>query len=137
MHAQTRLDAHDSGKVLFYVAAVDKPAAKLSRKEFDEMRAFPNVSTTGKLPGFLSFFECMEMILSESVLPPRYVRGTPCKVAGIEPHPQEHPIHSRGSIASDGCVVLYYLPKCIYVRVERSTDFVYNRVMLRSLPVWT
>ena len=88
MHAQARLDAHDSGKVLFYVAAVDKPAAKLSRKEFDDMRAFPNVSTTGKLPGFLPFFQGMEMILSESVLPPQYVRGRPCKVVGIEPHPQ-------------------------------------------------
>ena len=64
----------------------------------------------------------MEMILSESVLQPKYARGTPCKCVGIEPHPQEPSIHDRDSIASDGCVVLHYLPKCIYVRVEQSTD---------------
>ena len=77
------------------------------------------------------------MIVSESVLPPQYVRGTPCKVFGIEPHPQELTIHDRDSIASDGCVVLYYPPKCIYVRVVGSTDVFYIRVMLRNLPVWT
>ena len=62
------------------------------------------------------------MILSESVLPSQYVRGTSCKVVGIEPHPQEPTIHGRDSIASDGCVVFYYLTKCIYVRLEGSTD---------------
>ena len=69
MHAQARLDIHDSRKVMFYVAAVDKPAAKLTRKMFDEMLAFLNVSTTSKLPSFLHFFQNMEMIFTESVLP--------------------------------------------------------------------
>ena len=110
MHAQARLDAHDSKKVLFYVTAVDKPVANLSRKEFDGMRVFLNVFTICKLPGFV-FFQGMEMILSESVLPPQYVCGTPCKIVGIEPQTQMRTIHGRDSIASDGCVAIYYLPK--------------------------
>jgi hypothetical protein len=69
----------------------------------------------------LPIFEGMEMILDESVLPPRWVRGSPCTVVGIELHPREAPIAGRDSIATDGCVVLKYMPKCVYVRMPGST----------------
>ena len=39
-------------------------------------------------------------------------------VEDIELHPKEPEIQGRASIASDGCVVLEYLPKCIYVRLQ-------------------
>ena len=61
------------------------------------------------------------MILDESVLPTQWVRGSPCAGVGIEPHPREAPIAGRDSIATDGCVVLGYMPKCIYVRMRGST----------------
>ena len=86
------------------------------------MRAEPNISTTAKLPGLLPVFEGMEMILSESVLPPKYVRGTPCVVVGLEPHPNEPQVQGRDSILSDGCVVLHYMPKAIYVKFQGDTD---------------
>ena len=44
------------------------------------------------------------------------------KVVGIELHPQEPQIQGRESIAIDGCVVLLYMPKCIYVRRADSND---------------
>ena len=45
-------------------------------------------------------------------------------VVDIEPHPQEPDIRGRGSIASDGCVLLQYMPKCIYVRLQNcKTSF--------------
>ena len=44
MHANARLDAHDAGKVLLYIPAIDVPLARVSRDDFDEMRAFPNIS---------------------------------------------------------------------------------------------
>ena len=69
------------------------------------------------------------MILSESLLPPRYVRGAPCKVVGIEPHLHEPPLEGRASIASDGVVVLYYMPKCVYVKMEGS-----NELFLQAAP---
>jgi hypothetical protein len=122
MHAQARLDAHDAGKVLFYIPAVDRPAVRCSKSEFDAMRAEPNISTTAKLPGVLPVFVGMEMILTDSVLPPTYVRGTPCVVVGLELHPQEPGIESRESIASDGCVLLRYLPKAVYVKIKGSKD---------------
>ena len=122
MHANARLDAHDAGKVLFYIPAVDVPLARLSRDEFDEMRAFPNISQSAKLPSVLPVWIGMEVILSDSVLPPKYVRGTACTVVGIEPHPKEPPMHDRESITTHGCVVLHYMPKCIYVRVDGSDD---------------
>ena len=40
MHANARLDAHDAGQVLFYIPAVDTPAVRLGKDDFDEMRAF-------------------------------------------------------------------------------------------------
>ena len=39
-------------------------------------------------------------------------------VEDIEPHPLEPNIPGRDSIASHGCVLLQYMPKCIYVRLK-------------------
>ena len=82
------------------------------------MRAQPNISTSAKFAGILPVYIGMEMILTESYLPPQIVRGAPVVVVDIEPHPMEPDIRQRASIASHGCVVLYYMPKCIYVRLE-------------------
>ena len=117
MHANARLDAHDAGKVLFYIPAVDTPAVRLGKDDFDEMRAFPNIAQSAKLPGVLPTFIGMDMMLTESVLPPKYVRGTACEFVGLEPHPSEPPIEGRDSIATHGCVILHYMPKCVYVQV--------------------
>ena len=122
MHTQARLNAHDAKKILFFIAAVDRPAVRCNKQEFDEMRAEPNISTTAKLPGLLPVFIGMEMILTESMLPPKYVRGTACVVVGLELHPQEPAIEGRASIASDGCAVLRYLPKAVYVKIKGSKD---------------
>ena len=110
MHTQARFDAHDAGQVLFYVPAVDKPATRLSNKDLDEMRGEPNIGATGKMPGLLPLFVGMEVILTESLLPPRYVRGAPGKVVGIELHAMEPLVEGRTSIVSDGDVILHYLP---------------------------
>ena len=122
MHAQAKLDAHDAGQLLFYVPAVDRPAARLTKLDFDEMRAIPNIGSTAKMPGLLPLFVGMEVILTESVLPPKYVRGTPGKVVGIELHVLEPPVDRRASIVSDGVVVLLYMPKAVYVRIEDSEE---------------
>ena len=123
MHAHAKLDAHAAGKLLYYIPAVDRASATgIGKAEFDEMRAEPNTSKTRKLPGLLPVFEGMEMVLEETVLPPKYVRGCTCKVVGIELHPLEPPVAGRESIATDGCVVLVYMPKCVYVRVDGSND---------------
>ena len=52
---QAKLDAHDAGQVLFYVPAVDRPAASLSKEEFDERRGETNIGATGKCQGFSRF----------------------------------------------------------------------------------
>ena len=62
------------------------------------------------------------MILTDSVLPPKYVRGTQCVVVRLELHPHEPEIESRESIASDGCVLLRYLPEAVYVKIKGSKD---------------
>jgi hypothetical protein len=64
----------------------------------------------------------MEMILTESYLPPRIVRGTPVKVVDIELHPNEPAVQGRPSVASHGCALLHFMPKCIYVRVVGCTE---------------
>ncbi len=122
MHAHARLNAQAARKLLFYVPAVDAPAVRLGRADFDAMRAVPNISTTAKLPGILPVYIGMDVILTESYLPPRLVRGAPAEVVGIELHPQEPPLATRELVASEGCVVLRLMPKCIYVRVRGCTD---------------
>ena len=64
----------------------DRPAARLSKEDVDEMRGEPNIDATGKRPGLLPFVVGMKGILTESLLPPRNVRGAPGKVVGIERH---------------------------------------------------
>ena len=86
------------------------------------MRAAANIGKTAKLASVLPVFEGMEMILGESLLPPKWVRGCPCTVLGIELHPQEDLIEGRDSIATDGCILLRYMPKCIYVRLAGCTE---------------
>ena len=46
MHAHARLNAKAAGKILFYIPSVDVPAARMTREDFDDMRAQPNISTT-------------------------------------------------------------------------------------------
>eukprot|EP00972_Heterocapsa_arctica_P035387 5206696-Heterocapsa_arctica.AAC.1 len=86
------------------------------------MRAQPNISTSAKLPGILPVYIGMEMILTESYLPPSIVRGTPVEVVDVELHPKEPALQGRASVPSHGCVVLHYMPKCIYVRVRGCRD---------------
>ena len=44
------------------------------------------------------------------------------EVVDLELHPQEPPLLGRPSIASHGCVVLHFMPKCIYVRVRNCEE---------------
>ena len=125
MHAHARLNARAAGKVLYYIPAIDVPAVRMSKKDFDDMRALPNLNTTSKLPGILAIYIGMEMILEEFFLPPHIVRGTPVKVVDIELHDAEPKINGRPSIASHGCVVLTYMPKCIYVRLDNGCKTIF------------
>ena len=122
MHAHARLNAKTANRILFYIPAIDAPAVRVPKEAFDEMHAMPNIGTTAKFPGILPVYIGMEMILTESYLPPRIVRGTPVEVVDIEVHPREPPVQDRASIGSHGCVLLHFMPRCIYVRVQGSTD---------------
>ena len=44
------------------------------------------------------------------------------EVVDIELHPKEPPVRDRPSIATLGCVVLHYMPKCVYVRLRGCQD---------------
>ena len=78
----------------------------------------------------MPLFVGMEVILTESILPPKYVRGTPGKVVGIEPHALEPPVEGRASVVSDGVVVLHYMPKAVYVKIDGSDE-----LFLEAAPV--
>ena len=118
MHAHARLNAKAACQTLFYIPSVDVPAVRMTREDFGDTRAQPNISISAKFPGIQPIYVGMEMVLTETYLPPRIVRGTPVEVVGIELNPRELPVEGRSSIASDGCVVLQFMPKCIYVRVR-------------------
>ena len=122
MHAHARLNAKVAGRLLYYIPAIDAPSARMNQQDDEDMRAQPNISTSAKLPGILPVYIGMEMILTESYLPPRIVRGAPVEVVDIELHPMEADIRGRASIDSHGCVVLFYMSKCIYVRLQSCKD---------------
>ena len=52
----------------------------MSRKDFDDMRGQPNISTSAKFPGILPVYIGMEMILAESYLPPRSFEARPSRL---------------------------------------------------------
>ena len=86
------------------------------------MRLEPNAQKTAKHLGLLMIFKGMEMIPTESLLPPQYVRGSPCKVVGLQLHEHEPSIEGRDSLVSHGCVLLQYMPKCVYVKFDDAVD---------------
>ena len=90
---------------------------RLAKPDFDEMRAEANIGATAKMPGLLPLFVGVEVILTESVLPPKYVRGTPGKVAGIELHALEPPVEGRKSMSR---MVLCYSGTCRRPSMSRS-----------------
>ena len=49
---RAKLDGHDAGQLLLYVPAVDRPAARLAKSDFDEMRAEPSIRASAKLPAY-------------------------------------------------------------------------------------
>ena len=122
MHAHARLNAKAADRLLYYIPSIDVPSRRMSKADFDDMRAYPNIGTSAKLPGILPVYIGMEMILTESFLPPRIVRGAPVTVVDIELHPGEAPVQGRSSVATHGCVLLQYMPKCIYVRLLNCED---------------
>ena len=63
-------------------------------------------------------------------MPPKYVRGAPGKVVGIEQHALEPPVEGRTSIVLDGVVVLRYMPKAVYVKIDDSDE-----LFLKAAPV--
>ena len=62
------------------------------------------------------------MIPTESMLPPHYVRGSPCTLVGLQLHEHEPAIEGRDSLVSHGCVLLQYMPKCVYVKFDDTVD---------------
>ena len=83
MCANALLNAKAAGKPLFYIPAVDSPASRMGRADYDDMRAFPNLSTTAKLMGILRAHIGMDVIFTESYLPPKVVRGAVADIAYI------------------------------------------------------
>ena len=119
MHAHAKLDAHSDDELLYYIPAVDRVAARgIGRKELDEMRSEPNCSKAGRLLSVLPVFVGMEMVLNETVVLGICSTSASCTVVALELHPNEPQVDgTQESVVADGCVVLRYMPKCIYVRV--------------------
>ena len=122
MHAHARLNAKAEGKVLYFVQAVDRPRRRITQEEYEAMRACSNIGTSAKLPGLLPLYVGMEMILTSSYLPPRIVRGAEVVVVDIELHPFDAARLRNSTLDSSGCVLLQYMPNCVYVRLRDDKE---------------
>ena len=76
--------------------------------------------------GLLPIYVGMEVVLTQSILPPHYVPGTTGMVAGLELDPREPSLQGAASIEAEGVALLQYLPLCIYVRFDDSEDVFLN-----------
>ena len=72
--------------------------------------------------GLLPIYVGMEVVLTQSIRPPHYVPGATGKVVGLQLDPREPSLHGAVSIATEGIVLLQFLPLCIYVRFDDSED---------------
>ena len=122
MHVHARLNAKHSRRVLFYIPAIDRPSTRLTRQDYDDMRASPNIGAAAKCAGVLPVYVGMEIVLTESYLPPQVVRGATGEVVDIQFHQQEPPVAGRPSLQQHSCVVLKYMPVAILVRVDNCTQ---------------
>ena len=61
-------------------------------------------------------------MLTQSILPPHYVPGATGRVVDLELDPREKSLQQAASIATEGIVLLEYLPLCVYVRFDDSED---------------
>ena len=122
MQAEARRSAKAAKQPLFLVQAVDRPSLDVPACDYEAMLGEPNVSNTKKLLGILPVYVGMEMILTESLLPPRFTTGAEVVVTGIELHPHEPPITGRASLLEQGCVLLRFMPQCIYVKLKDATE---------------
>ena len=133
MHVEARRGARAGKQPLFLVQAVDRPALDVPASDYEAMLGEPNISHTKKLMGILPIYVGMDMILAESMLPPRYTTGAPVVVTGIEVHQDEPPIVDRASLLEHGCALLRFMPQCIYVRLKDATENFLQRVSAGAL----
>ena len=117
MHAQTKADAKSANATLFYIQAVDKPSVQFDESDFLELRGHSNVSSSARLVTVLPLFIGMNIVLSESLLPPKFVRGTAATVVGIQPQEDEPDAFTRASVTHSHCVVLKRMPRCVFVKI--------------------
>ena len=92
MRVHARLHAKAAGKILLYIPSIDVATGRMNKADFDEIPAMLNIATSAKFLGTLVVFVGIEVILSESFLPPRILRGTLVTVVGIELRPLELPV---------------------------------------------
>ena len=91
MHAHARLDAKAAGVILYYIPAIDMPACRMARSDFDDMRALPNLSTTSKLPGIMPIYVGMQMIGGPHAMSPASTETVhPSRCAGQDRGPGLH-----------------------------------------------
>ena len=123
MQAEARRSAQAANRPLFLVQAVDCPSMEVAASEYEDMLVETYVLQQPlKLLGVLPVYVGMEMILTESLCPPRFTAGAPVVVTGIELHTDELPIANRESLVENGCVLLRFLPQCIYVKLKDATE---------------
>ena len=122
MQTKARLQAKQAKRILYYIQAVDRVSQHVTEKELLRIVAEPNLSNTKKLAGLLPVYIGMDMMMQKTLLPPQYVTGTVGKLIGIELHPDEPNISKRHSVREAGCVILKYMPKCLYLEIPDTAD---------------
>ena len=79
-------------------------------------------SDTQKLAGLLRLYVGMDMVLTQSYLPPLIVRGTAVLVHDIQLRPSETLDEHVRSMNRDGFVILQFMPHAVCVRFNDGTQ---------------
>ena len=120
--AIARASAQQAHDTLYYIPARDwveraavVQAGAESRKELErDLLGVPQLSKTGRLPGFALLHQGMRVRLTTTLDPPWAVQDVGATVVGIEYDPRE----TQGTGSLPGEVLLAFMPLAVYVCLD-------------------
>ena len=118
MFVRARLSAAKSGRVLYFVQAIDAPTAPCSKEHYMSMLREPSLTVTQRLPGFFVFHIGMRVRLMTSLHPPLLVQDCAGEIVGFDIDSAEHLLKSNGASTPAAEVLLQFMPKAIYVKID-------------------
>ena len=119
---RSRLAAAKSGKVLYYIQAIDRPAHSCAKEDYTAMLMTPSMTETKKLMGLLPVFVGQRVRLVTTIMAPELVPEREGTVVGIElraaDKAENMSAERLAACHKTGCCVCSHMPEAVYVKIH-------------------